>query len=156
MIMAVGLFNAAYPAVVDSSQAINNMAARSEDRLQSQIEIIHVAAELDSDGWWQDTDGNGYFDVFVWVKNIGSTRIYPVESLDVFFGSEGSFVRIPHANYAGGTYPRWSGRIENGSDWTPTGTLRIAISYSYPQPSGRYYVKVTAPNGVSDETYTGW
>src|SRR5574341_725066 len=43
MVLAVSLFNSAYPAVMDSGQAISAMAGRTEDRLQSQIEIIHVA-----------------------------------------------------------------------------------------------------------------
>ncbi len=156
MIMAVALFNAAYPAVTESSQAISDMAERTKDRLQSQIEIIHVAGELDSSGWWQDVNGNGYFDVFVWVKNVGSIRIFPVESVDVFFGPEGNFARIPVASQAGEAYPRWTGQVENGSDWTPTATMKITIAYALPLPTGRYFIKVTAPNGVFDDDFAGW
>jgi hypothetical protein len=156
MVMAVALFNAAYPAVVDSSQAISNMAGRTEDRLLSQIEIIHVTAERDSSGWWQDVNGNGYFDVFIWAKNVGSTRIFPVESADVFFGPEGNYARIPHASQAGEAYPRWTGQVENGSEWTPAATLKITIAYELPLAADRYFVKVIAPNGVFDEDFTGW
>jgi len=65
MIMAVALFNAVYPAVLDSGNAISGMTRRTDERLQSQIEIIHAASELDSTGWWQDTNGNGDFDTFI-------------------------------------------------------------------------------------------
>lgn len=156
MVMAVTLFNGAYPAVVDSGQAISDMAGRAEDRLRSQIEIIHLAGELDSGGWWQDVNGNGYFDVYVWVKNVGSTRLFPIESADVFFGPEGDFARIPHVSQAGGAYPRWTEQIENASVWTPSATLKIAIAYELPLPAGRYFIKVTAPNGVFDEDFAGW
>ncbi len=156
MVMSVALFNAAYPAVIDSSQAINEMAGRAEDRLQSQIEIIHVAGELDQNGWWQDVNGNGYFDVFVWVKNVGGTRIFPTENVDVFFGPEGNFARIPLASQAGAAYPRWSGQIENGAEWTPAATLKLTLAYELPLAAGRYFVKVTAPNGISDEDFVGW
>jgi flagellin-like protein len=156
MVLAVVLFNSAYPAVTDSAQAISVMAGRTDDRLRSQIAIIQVASETDRTGWWQDVDGNGYFDVFTWVKNVGSTRIFPVEAMDVFFGPEGNFVRIPAASQAGQAYPRWTGQIENGSQWTPTATLKITISYAKPLPAGRYFVKVAAPNGVSAEDYVSW
>ncbi len=156
MVLAVTLFNAAYPAVMDSGQAISDMAGRTQDRMQSQIEIIHVAGELDSSGWWQDVNGNGYFDVLVWVKNVGSTRIFPIESADVFFGPEGNFARIPQASQAGEAYPRWTGQIENGSEWAPTTTLKIAIAYELPLPAGRYFIKVAAPNGVFDDDFAGW
>lgn len=156
MVLAVSLFNATYPAVLDSGQAISDMADRTDDRLRSQIEIIHVAGEMNSSGWWQDVNGNGYFDVFVWVKNVGSTRLFPIESVDIFFGPEGNFERIPEARQAGVTYPRWVGQVENASDWTPTATLKFTISYALPLPADRYLIKVTAPNGVSDEDFTGW
>ena len=155
MILAITLFNGAYPAVVESGNALDGMAGRMEDRLQSQIEIIHAAGELDRDGWWQDVNGNGYFDVFIWVKNVGSTRILPRERVDVFFGPEGDFTRIPYISQAGGAYPYWTGGIENGSEWTPTATLKITISYPLPLSSGRYFIKVTLPNGISDEDFLG-
>ncbi|MBK9613759.1 hypothetical protein [Candidatus Amarobacter glycogenicus] len=43
--------------------------------------------ELDSSSWWQDTNGDGDFDVFAWVKNVGETRIVALEQTDVFFWS---------------------------------------------------------------------
>ena len=156
MVLAVVLFNSAYPAVTDSAQAISVMAGRTDDRLQSQIVIINVSGEKDSGGWWQDVNGNGYFDVFTWVKNVGSTRIFPVEAIDVFFGPEGNFVRIPEASQAGEDYPRWTGQVEGGAQWTPSATLKLTISYAEPLAAGRYYVKVTAPNGVFDDDYVSW
>lgn len=155
MVLAILLFNAAYPAVIDSSSAMVSMASRADDRLKSQISIIHAAAELDGDGWWQDTNGNGYFETFVWVKNVGDTRVIGLENIDVFFGPEGNFSRIPHESVSAGAYPYWNWQLENAAEWTPTATLRISIHYSFPLAAGRYFLKVTLPNGISDDYYLG-
>lgn len=154
MATAVLLFNAVYPAVVESSDAMASMAGRADARLKSQVQIVHAAGELDGDGWWQDTNGNGAFDVFTWIKNVGSVRIIPLEHTDVFFGPEGNFTRIPHQSEATG-YPYWSGQIENGAQWTPTATVKITIHYAAALSSDRYFVKVITPNGVFDEHFFG-
>jgi hypothetical protein len=155
MVMAMMLFNVAYPAIVDSGSAMTNMSQRSEDRLRSDLVIVHAAGELDASGAWQDTNGNGQCEAFIWVKNVGSTRITPIERVDVFFGPEGNFTRIPHESEAGGAYPRWRWSIPNGAEWSPTTTLEIAVQYGSALAPGRYFVKVTLPNGVSDKTFVG-
>lgn len=152
MIMVILLFNAAYPAVIRGSEAITSMAARSDDRMKSQITVIHAAGELDNTGFWQDTNGDGQFEVFMWVKNIGSSRIIALEQSDVFFGPVGNFGRIP---YDSGTYPYWTGQLENATDWSPTATLKITIHYGVPLTTGRYFAKVTLPNGVSADYFMG-
>ena len=153
IVLAVMLFNVAYPAVQKGGDAINNMASRAEDRMKTQIAVIHAAAEIDSSGWWQDTNGNGDVDVFVWVKNVGDTRITALDHMDVFFGAEGNFTRIPYRSAATGSYPYWSGQIEGGSDWNPTTTLKITIHYNATLAAGRYYAKVTLPSGNSDQYF---
>ena len=153
IVTAVLLFNAVYPAVTESGDAMRTMSGRIGDRMKSQAEIIHATGELDSSGWWQDVNGNGDFDIFIWVKNVGSTRIIPIERSDVFFGPEGNFVRIPHESEAGGSYPYWTDDLENASQWTPSATVKITIRYGAPLAQARYFIKVTIPNGVSDELY---
>jgi hypothetical protein len=155
VVMALMLFNAAYPAIMKGGDAIANMTNRSNDRMKSQIAIVHMAGELDQQGQWQDTNGNSLFDMFVWVKNIGSSSITAIERTDVFFGEEGNFVRIPYQDEAGGAYPYWTWQVENATEWAPTATLRISIHYPVPLLSGRYFVRVTIPNGVSDEQIVG-
>jgi len=150
MVMGVLLFNAAYPAIIESNDAMADMTNRASEQLLSQIRIIHVASELDSDGWWQDGNNNGTFDVFVWVKNVGSTRLVAQEQIDLFFGPEGDFSRIAHVDAAAG-YPYWSWQLENAAAWTPTATLKITIQHAAPLATGRYYVKLTTPNGTTDE-----
>ncbi len=155
MVMAVLLFNVVYPAIVEGGDAIVSMSNRAETRMKSQVMIIHAAGELDSSGWWQDNNNNGDFEVFLWVKNVGSTRITAFEQTDIFFGPEGNFVRIPHQSAAGGTYPYWVGQVEGGSDWNQASTLTVTIYYQFPLTPGRYFAKVIVPSGVSDEYYWG-
>lgn len=153
VVMAVFLFNSVYPAVVQGSASLTSMAHRADDRLRSQIEVIHAVGEIDSGGGWQDVNGNGKFDTFIWVKNVGASRITALERTDVFFGPEGNFTRIPHESEAGGSTPYWNGSLENADEWSPTATLKVTIVYDSPLSSGRYFVKVTTPNGVSDDYY---
>ena len=149
-ITAVLLFNVVYPAVIESGDAMRSISSRMSDRMRSEVEIIHMAGELDSDGFWQDVNSDGDFDIFIWVKNVGSTRIMPVEGSDIFFGPEGNFTRIPHQSSATG-FPYWSAEIENADQWQPGATVKITIHYNSAQSAGRYYFKLTTVNGVTDE-----
>ncbi len=153
MVMAIVLFNIAYPAIVEGGDAISSMASRAEDRMKTQITIIHATSELDSSGVWHDGNSIGEFEVFVWVKNVGATRITALDRMDVFFGPEGDFVRIPYQSAAGGPAPYWTAQVENDTQWSPTGTVRITLHYSGPLAQGRYYFKVTVPAGVSADYF---
>ncbi len=153
IIMAIMLFNIAYPAVIQGGQAITSMAARAEDQMRSQISIIHAAGELDADQNWTDSNGSATFDVFAWVKNLGTTRILGLERIDVFFGPEGNFTRIPYGSDSGSPY--WTYQIENDTQMTPSATVRLTITYGSPLPAGRYFLRVTLPNGVTDDTVLG-
>lgn|SRR5450432_4130945 len=155
MVMSLALFSAAYPAIISGGDAIVNMTSRQEDRMKSQVSIIEAAGELDSSGQWQDVNGDGQFDAFIWVKNIGATTISAVERTDVFFGREGDYVRIPFQADAGTNYPFWTWNLENGSEWTPTTTLKITIHYQNPIAAGRYLAKVNIANGTGDEYVLG-
>ena len=113
---------------------------RIDERLQSQIEIIHAT-------------GNDSSNAYVWAKNTGSLTIGAIERCDVFFGQEGNFSRIPHEDDAGGLTPWWNYEVEADTKWKPSTTLRITITYGGSVLSGRYFVKIVGPNGISDDTY---
>jgi len=140
VVSAVLLYNTVYPAVIQSSDALTSRQRRIDERLKSQIEIIHAAP-------WGVSNVKT---VYVWVKNVGSLRIAAIEGCDVFFGPEGNFSRIP---YSTGD-PHWTYEVENDTEWNPTTTLKITIEY---EASGladdRYFVKMALPNAVSDEYY---
>lgn len=133
VVCAVLVFNSLYPAVIRSSDAMTNMTIRVDDRLKSQIEIIHATGDAANNK------------AYVWVKNVGSLRIAAVERCDVFFGPEGDFARLPHGD-------GWSYEVENDDEWKPTATLKITIIDTI-SAGTRYFVKVSIPNGVSDEDY---
>lgn len=150
------VINAVYPAITSSSGALGSASARMNERMRSQVEIINAAGELDSSGTWQDTNSNNYFDVFVWVKNIGAEPVADVKRCDIFLADNQTvWAWIPHVDYAEGAFPRWDYVVENGADWSTATTLRIEISYESPLTSGQYRVKVLIPNGVSDDYYFG-
>lgn len=153
VITSVMVFNAVYPSVLSSSDALVGRGARIEERMRSQIEVIHAVGELDDTASWQDTNSDGDFDVFVWAKNVGSLHIAAVSRLDIFFGPEGNFMRIPHVDAAGGLYPYWEWSVENDTGWNPTATLKITIHYASVLASDRYFVKVVLPNGLSDSLF---
>jgi len=139
VVSVVFVFNALYPAVVVSSDALVGMQKRIDERFQSQIEIVHAVAY-----------GVSTKVAYVWVKNVGSSSIRAIERCDVFFGPEGDFSRIPY----GEGDSHWDYEIENDTDWKPTATLKITIDYKdYLEDGTRYFVKVVLPNGMSDDYY---
>ncbi len=153
VVAAVLVINAVFRAITRGSNSIVRIAQRVDERIQTQISVVFAASELDENGVWQDTDSDTYFDVWVWVKNVGAARILGVDQTDVFFGTEGDFQRIPHTNDAGGTYPQWTYSLENGSEWNTTTTAKITIHYSATLASDTYTVKVVTPSGAYDSHF---
>lgn len=152
IVSAVFVFNAIYPAANRGSSAIVSIAGKIEERIENYIEIIHSVGELDESGSWQDINGDGDFNVFIWIKNIGSNRITAIEESDLFFGQTGNFSRIPHVSDAAGK-PYWEYVIENASEWMPAATIKITIHFPSTLSSGLYLIKFITPNGVSEESY---
>jgi hypothetical protein len=133
----MAVVNAVMPAVSRSQGAL----VTTSDRISSEIEIIHatgVDAATSSDAW---------------VKNIGASRLGPLDKLDVFFGPEDAFQRIPYGG-ASCTAPCWEYELENDTVWGPTASLHITIYVEDPLAAGTtYFVKVVAPNGISDAKF---
>jgi hypothetical protein len=153
VIVSVMVYNTVYPAAVEGSTSLRNMRARMDDRIQSQITVVHAVGEIDQNGSWQDTNGDGDFSVIIWSKNIGASRISAINQVDLFFGPDGNFSRIAHLDESGGSYPYWEWEVENGSNWDPTSTLKLTLHYSSPLPRGRYFIKLVLPNGVTTEYF---
>ncbi len=147
------VINTAYPAIVRSSDSVVRASQSMEDRIETQVSIIYATGELDGSRNWQDTDSDGYFDVKVWVKNVGTSRILGLDQMDVFLGKPGTYARIPYVGDAGGAYPNWNYTIRNDTEWKGTATLEVAIHYSSALTSDTYLVRVIAPSGSYDEEY---
>ena len=128
-------------------------AQRTNERIGTQVSVVYATAELDDTQTWQDTDLDGNFDVYFWIKNVGTTRILDVTAIDIFLGTDGNFQRIPYVDYAAGGFPRWSYSVENGTDWTDTVTIKVSVDYSSTLATDEYFVKVVTPAGAADDHY---
>jgi hypothetical protein len=138
----IAVVNSVMPAVSRTNSSMVMSSDVVNDRISSQVEIIHatgVATATRADAW---------------VKNVGASRLGPIERTDVFFGPENNFNRIPYGS-AGCTAPCWNYALEGGaSEWGATATLHIIIYPGYSLAAGTtYFVKVVAPNGISDAKY---
>jgi len=141
VICMIFIFNSVYPMLNRSSQAMVSMADTIDDRMKSRINIVHAANSANRTS------------VYLWVKNVGSSRIVSIEESDLFFGQSDNFSHIPYVDDAGGGYPSWAYNIENDTEWKTGATLKITISYDSDPGAGTYYSKVVIPNGISDEYY---
>ncbi len=141
VICSVFLFNSVYPMINRSSAAMVSMTDKIDDRMKSRIDIVHATGSADRKT------------VYIWIKNVGSTRIPAIKDSDVFLGPEGNFVRIPHESNAGESYPRWSFDIENDTEWGIGATVKITVSFDTASGAGTFFVKVVIPNGIAAEYY---
>ncbi|MFH1651019.1 MAG: hypothetical protein ABID87_02785 [Chloroflexota bacterium] len=142
VVCMIFVFNSVYPMVNRSSAAMVSMADKIDDRMKSRISIVHAA------------NTSNRTEVYLWVKNVGSSRITNIEESDLFFGQENNFERVPYVDDAGGTYPYWEYSLENNSEWLNSATLKVTITYDSDPGAGTYYTKVIIPNGISDEFFS--
>ena len=143
VICMVFVFNSVYPMINRSSNAMVSMADTIDERMKSRINIVHAANTANRTS------------VYLWVKNVGTTRIVGMDGMDIFFGQETDFERIPYVDDAGGGYPQWDYTLENDTEWLTSATLKITISYDADPGAGTYFSKVIIPNGIADEYYFG-
>ena len=141
VVASVALMNAVLPAIGDSSGALSSANASAADRIRTDIEIVHVAADPDAVG--------GEDQVLVWVKNIGSQKIQPVESSDIFLTSSTTVKRLSHGSSSGSEY--WDYIVEGGATaWTQTVTIKITLHLADGSVgTGAYTISVAAYNSVS-------
>jgi hypothetical protein len=141
IVAIVTVINALMPAISRTNGSIVASADSVDSRISTSIEIIHASGS------------DGSTEVEAWAKNVGGIAVAPLNRIDVFFGPANSFVRIsPGAE--GCTSPCWYYTVENDTSWTPTATLRVSISLDDALVTGTtYYLKVVAPNGISDARF---
>ena len=158
VIAAIAIMNAIYPAVTRSSSALVSASGTVDERIKTNVEVIHAVGELSATSTWVDTNSNSLFDFFAWVKNVGDARVVAIDDTDVFFGQPGDIERVPYTDDAGANYPRWSYDFETGNDWNRSVTIKITVSFddgcpTCSKPVGTYFIKIVTPNGVSNEHY---
>jgi flagellar protein FlaG len=140
IVATLALINAVVPAVGRSSSALITANSASSDRIRTDIEIIHVASS--AAGGTEDQ-------ILVWVKNIGSNAIKPLESSDVFLTTPSTVKRLPYGS--GAEY--WDYAFEGGATaWTTGVTVKMTLHMlDASVVAGVYSVKVTVYNSVSAE-----
>ena len=148
VVASIAVVNAVYPAVTQGSSSLTSATNRVSDRVETQVTIIQSTGELNSVGTWVDANSDGDFDIYFWVKNVGTTRIMNISESDVYVGPVGNWRRIPYVDYASGAKPNWTYSIENGTEWWTADTIKVTIHYSSTQSAGTYWGKFVAPNGV--------
>ncbi len=141
VVCMIFVFNSVYPMINRSSAAMTSMADTVDDRMKSRISIVHAANSPTRTTVW------------IWVKNVGSTRIVSIDQSDVFFGKTTNYTRIPYVADAGGIYPLWVYSIVNDTEWKNSATIMITIVFTSDPGAGTYYIKVIIPNGISDEYF---
>ena len=120
-----------------SNNAISSTTQKVSDRIESRIEIIQV--------------GDNGTDVYIWIKNIGSSEIKTIDRTDVFFGPEDNFYRV---NYGESTPPYWEYQYEgNHTEWKTAVTIKITIHLVAALSPDTYLVKTVIPNGIYDQLF---
>ena len=139
---AIGaVINSMMPAISRAGSALVSSADVADDRLSSRIEIIHATGQ------------DAATEADVWAKNTGTTRLAALNRIDVFFGPETDFERIPYGG-PGCTAPCWDYQVENDTEWNPAATLHITVFWDTALATGNtYFVKIVASNGVEDSKF---
>lgn len=116
---------------------ITQSSARDKDITLTKIKILYAS----------NSSSNEFS---VWVKNVGSTDIAPLDRIDVYFGKVGS---ARHIAYNSSSSPSWSLKgISSTSPWHTMDTLQIDISNdSTLEPDTTYFIRFVTPNGISDD-----
>jgi flagellar protein FlaG len=141
IVAIIAVINALMPAISRTSGSLVASADSVDSRISTSIEIIHASG----------ADASPTVDA--WTKNVGSVSVKPLDRVDVFFGPGDSFVRIPYGG-PGCVAPCWDYTLENDTVWNPTATLRLTLTLDYNLATGTtYYIKVVAPNGISDARF---
>lgn len=148
MLFSAGLLlRATMPAIARTGSAVVSFWDHAGASNELGAEIAEVTSELDSQGTWRDADGDGSFDVVVWLKNTGRLPIHDVTPLDVVISQPGDTTWLPHESLGTGL-PRWSATVEGGtSTWDPGETLRVNVHYASAVVRGRTLVSVGLHDG---------
>lgn len=142
VVAVVAVVNSILPAVGRSSNSMVMSSDVVNERIATQVEIIHA------------TGADAATEADAWIKNVGAARVGPIGSTDVFFGPEDGFARIPYGGPSCAA-PCWDYELEGGAgEWEPTTTIHVIIYPGYSLAAGTtYYVKVVVPNGISDAKF---
>ena len=134
IIAAMALTNAVLPAANKSSGALLAANTVAADRIKTDIEIVHASGN--------DTSNK----ITLWVKNIGTKNIVPINASDVILTTPSDVLRLPYVS--GCSSECWDYSIEgSGLDWNQSVTVKFTLSTSV--TTGVYTITVSVVNAVS-------
>jgi len=134
VIAAMALINAVMPAMGKSASALVTANGTAADRIKTDIAIVHAAGDATAD------------EIKVWVKNIGTERIRPIKSSDVFLTAPTAVTRLPYVS--GCTSECWDYSIEGGgTDWIQAVTVKFTLKTTV-NTGTTYNVSVSVANSV--------
>ena len=136
IIAALALTNAVLPAMGKSAGALVTANKSAAERIRTDIAIVHATGDATSD------------QVTVWVKNIGTQSIKPINASDLFLTTPTSVLRLPYVSgCSSASSPCWDYSIEGSStDWIQAVTVKFTIETS--MDTGNYNISVAVVNAV--------
>ena len=136
IIAALALVNSVLPAMGKSAGALVTANKSASERIKTNIAIVHATGDA-ADNM-----------VTVWVKNIGTQSIKPINASDVFLTTPTNVLRLPYV--ASCASECWDYSIEGGgTDWIQAVTVKFTIKTSV--DTGHYNVSVAVVNAVKAE-----
>ena len=140
VVAAVALINAVVPALGQSTSALVTANSAASERIKTDVEIIHV------------TGDDGANTVTIWVKNIGSVAIRPVNSTDIFLDTPTTVSRLAYEDGCNsGSSDCWDYSIEGtATEWASTETVKFTLTLSS-LGTGVHSVRVAVFNGVTTD-----
>ena len=133
IIAALALTNAVLPAMGKSAGALVTANKSAAERIKTDIAIVHATGDATNNK------------VTVWVKNIGTQSIKPINASDVFLTTPTNVLRLPYV--ASCASECWDYSIEGGgTDWIQAVTVKFTIKTSV--ETGNYNVSVAVVNAV--------
>ena len=133
IVAALALINAVLPATGKSAGALITANKTAAERIKTDIAIVHASGDATND------------QITVWVKNIGSQVIKPVNSSDVILTTPSTVTRLPYV--ASCVSECWDYSIEGGGvDWIQAKAVKLTIKTSI--DTGNYNVSVAVANAV--------
>lgn len=132
--IAMVLTSSLVPAADSGGRALLGLSGRLEERMLTDMALLHAAAE---------TDVTGQTYVRVWLKNTGSVPIVDVERMDLILIGSGS---VSHHVFGTGI-GKWQYQVLHGLDeWIPGATIRVDLPVAT-HSAGLYEVQIVSPSG---------
>jgi flagellar protein FlaG len=117
IIATVALVNAVYPSLFAATDSVGSVSGTASDRVKTDIRIAMSSQPNETS-------------LYVWAKNVGSTKIPATKILltDVYFGDSGSMARAETSALASFRWSYALDDLDGDGSWGSGETLQLLIS----------------------------